>query len=233
MSDILLAGIYLAGKPNTAGHVAYECARSRDHAVTQRWAAIAAGGDGDCSLPGTVAIYVAPEPKFGIIDRLTRDAGYFDWLIIADDDIELPKGFLDRFIGAAERYDFAICQPARSLDSFVDHGIVLQMPGLVARRTRFVEIGPLVAIRRDAMALLLPFGPEAGMGWGLDFVWPVAVEAAGLRLGIVDASPIAHRLRRPVTGYDHDGAARAMADRLASRRHLPPSLAFSVIEAYA
>ncbi|HTI02062.1 MAG TPA: hypothetical protein VL752_14030, partial [Acidisoma sp.] len=91
----------------------------------------------------------------------------------------------------------------------------------------------LVAIRRDAMALLLPFGPEAGMGWGLDFVWPVAVEAAGLRLGIVDASPIAHRLRRPVTGYDHDGAARAMADRLASRRHLPPSLAFSVIEAYA
>jgi len=233
MSDILLAGIYLAGKPNTAGHVAYECARSRDHAVAQRWAAIAPGGKGDCSLPGTVAIYVEPEPKFGIIDRLTRDAGYFDWLIITDDDAELPEGFIDRFIGLAERYDFALCQPARSLDSFVDHGIVLQMPGLAARRTRFVEIGPLFAVRRDAMALLLPFGPEAGMGWGLDFIWPVAIEAAGLRLGIVDATPIAHRLRRPVSGYDLDGAARAMADRLAICRHLPPSLAFSVVEAYA
>lgn len=232
MSDILLAGIYLAAKPNTAGHVAYECARSRDHAVTQRWVAIAPEGVGDCSLPGTVAIYVAPEAKFGIIDRLTRDAGHFDWLIITDDDVELPEAFVDRFIGLAERYDFALCQPARSLDSFVDHGIVLQMPGLVARQTRFVEIGPLVAIRRDAMALLLPFGPEASMGWGLDFVWPLALEAAGLRLGIIDAVPLAHRLRRPVTGYDHEGAARAMADRLAACRHLPPALAFSVVETY-
>jgi hypothetical protein len=233
MSDILLAGIYLAGKPNTAGHVAYECARSRDHAVAQRWAAIAPGGDGDCSLPGTVAIYLESMPKFSIIDRLTRDAGYFDWLIITDDDAELPEGFVDRFIGMAERYDFALCQPARSLDSFIDHGIVSQMPGIATRQTRFVEIGPLVAVRRDAMALLLPFGPEAGMGWGLDFIWPVAIEAAGLRLGIIDATPIAHRLRRPVTGYDHAGAARAMADGLASCRHLPPSLAFSVVEAYA
>lgn len=233
MCEILLAGIYLAGRPNSAGHVAYECAQSRDHVLTQRWAAIAPGGVGDCSLPGTVAIYPEPEPKFAIIDRLTRDAGYFDWLIITDDDVELSEGFLDRFISLAERYDFALCQPARSLDSFIDHGIVLQMPGLAARQTRFVEIGPLVALRRDAMALLLPFGPEAGMGWGLDFIWPVAIEAAGLRLGIVDATPVAHRLRPPVTGYGHEGAARAMARALAACRHLPPSEAFTVVEAYA
>lgn len=233
MSDILLAGIYLADKPNTAGHVAYECAGSRNHTVVQRWAAIAPGGAGDCSLPGTFAIYASLEPKFGIVDRLLCDSGYFDWLIIVDDDVELPEGFLDCFISLAERYDFSLCQPARSLDSFIDHGIVLQMPGLVARQTRFVEIGPMVAIRRDAMPLLLPFGPEAGMGWGLDFVWPVALEAAGLRLGIIDATPIAHRLRPPVTGYDRGDAAGAMADRLASCRHLSPSQVFSVIEAYA
>lgn len=183
-------------------------------------------------LPGTVAVFVDRLPKFGIIDSLSADAWRFDWLIIVDDDVELPNGFLDRFLGLAERHDFAVCQPARSLESHIDHGIVMQMPGLVARQTRFVEIGPLVAIRRDAMSLLLPFGAEAGMGWGLDFVWPVRLESAGLRMGIVDATPVAHRMRRPLSGYDHGPADRAMSERLAACPHLAPERAFTVVEAY-
>lgn len=232
MSSILLAGIYLAHRPNTAAHIAYECARSTAHEVTQRWAAIALGGEGACDLPGTTRIYAKATPKFEIIDAISEDARDFDWLILSDDDVELPEGFVDRFIAMAERYDFALCQPARTTDSYIDHGIVMQMPGLLARRTRFVEIGPFVAIRRDAMPLLLPFGLEAGMGWGLDFIWPAIIEKAGLRMGIVDAAPAAHRMRKPVTGYDHGTENRAMSFRLAEHAHLTHQQAFTVLETY-
>lgn len=233
MSKVLLAGIYLAHRPNTAAHIAYQCASSRDHAVTQRWAAVALGGAGLSDLPGTIARYTEVTPKFTIIDALAADAGDFDWLLISDDDVELPDGFIDCFLALAGQFDFALCQPARTIDSYIDHGLVMQAPGLLARRTRFVEIGPFVAIRRDAMRHLLPFGPEAGMGWGLDFIWPVTMERAGLRLGVIDAAPIAHRMRKPVTGYDHGTESRAMFERMALNPYLPHEEAFTVLEAYA
>ena len=232
MSRILVAGIYLADKPHAAGHLLHELASSGAHEVTQRWTALALGGAGHCDLPCTVSIEVVSRPKFALIDAMTHDADYFDWVLICDDDIELPGHFLDEFLERAERFDFALCQPARTADSYIDHGIVMRMTGLIARRTRFVEIGPLVAIRRDAMPLLLPFGDDCGMGWGLDFIWPDIIERAGLRMGIIDAVPVAHRLRRPVTGYDHDDASRVMFQLLAAHPHLPPDKAFTVLEAY-
>ena len=231
-SRVLVTGIYLADRPNAAGHIVYELARSRVHEVTQRWTALARGGEGACDLPCTVAIEVAPAPKFTLIDAMTRDAGEFEWLVIVDDDAELPEDFLDRFLDEAERFDFALCQPARTADSYTDHGIVTQMAGLSARRTRFVEIGPVVAIRHDAIPLLLPFGTACGMGWGLDFIWPELIESEGLRMGIIDAVPIAHRLRKTVTGYDHEETSRAMFQHLAAHPHLARDEAFTVLEAY-
>ena len=232
MSSVLVAGIYLADRPHVGGHIVHELASSRAHAVTQRWTALAPGGEGAFDLPGTVMVEVDPAPKFTLIDAITRDAGAFDWVLIIDDDVELPAEFLDRFIDLAERLDFALCQPARTEDSYIDHGIVMRMPGLAARRTRFVEIGPVVAIRRDAMPLLMPFGAECGMGWGLDFVWPGIIEQAGLRMGIIDATPVAHRMRKPVAGYDHGDAAQEMFRRLAAHPHLSRDDAFTIIECH-
>lgn len=232
MSEILVVGVYLADRPHMAGHLTYEVLASRDHGVTLRWLAVAPGGIGDFSVPGTVTVETMAVEKFSAIDRLAADAARFDWLIILDDDIELSVGFLDRFIALAERYDFALCQPARSINSYIDHGIVMQMPGLTARRTSFVEIGPLLAIRADALPLILPFGPDAGMGWGLDFVWPVRLEQAGLRMGIIDATPLAHRLRPPVSGYSREKAGQAFNACLAAHAHVMVPEAFSVLEAY-
>jgi hypothetical protein len=70
------------------------------------------------------------------------------------------------------------------------------------------------------------------MGWGLDLVWPGILERVGLRMGIIDAAPIAHRLRKPVSGYTHEAAARGMFDRLAAHPHLSLDKAFTVVEAY-
>ena len=232
MASILVVGVYMADRANTAAHVMYEMAGSTDHVVVQRWIALAPGGRGRFDLPLTQMVITEPTSKFVLLDGLTEDAQDFDWLVICDDDVEVGPGFLDRLIAVSTQYDFALSQPARTADSFIDHPIVQVMPGLTARRTRFVEIGPVVCLRGDAMRLLLPFGKECGMGWGLDFVWPVRVERAGLRLGIVDAAPVAHRIRRPVAAYTWCGAHLEMCTTLAREVYLPMDEAFTVLEAY-
>ena len=94
----------------------------------------------------------------------------FDWLLIVDDDIVLPKGFLDAFLALAERYHFRLAQPAHAFGSHAAWEITRRRPGVLAHRTRFVEIGPVTAIRADVFHALLPF-PDLQMGWGLDSHW--------------------------------------------------------------
>ena len=61
----------------------------------------------------------------------------------------------------------------------------------MARRGRFVEIGPVIALSPRGRGLALPFPEDAGMGWGTEALWAV-LESAGLRLGVVDAVLIRH-----------------------------------------
>jgi hypothetical protein len=223
----------MADRPNTAAHLMLELAGSREHTVVQRWIAIAPEGRGHYDLPMTRLVMSEKVPKFALVDRMTRDASSFDWLLICDDDVEVGPNFVDRLIGASRRYDFALSQPARTLDSFADHPIVHVMPGVLARRTRYVEIGPIVCIRRDAMAVLMPFGFDRGMGWGLDLVWPIRLERAGFRMGIIDSVPLAHRLRPQVSSYTLGDALAEFDANLAREPHLTMNEAFTVLEAYA
>jgi hypothetical protein len=232
MARILVAGVYMANKPNTAAHLVHQLASSTQHDVCQRWIALAPGGVGRFDLPCTYKVVTASTPKFSLLDQLTEDALDFDWVLLCDDDVEVGPGFLDTLISLSAKHDFALSQPARTPDSFTDHPIVQVIPGLTARRTRFVEIGPVICIRSDAVGALLPFGSEVGMGWGLDFVWPAKLEQRGLRMGILDAVPVAHRIRRPATGYDTRAAHLSMADLLARHPHLSKSEAFTVLEAF-
>ena len=71
------------------------------------------------------------------------------------------------------------------------------------------------------------------MGWGLDFVWPVLAEKNNLNIGIVDATPVAHNLRKPVAYYDYSDANGAMTDYLAGQSHLSKKDAFFILESYA
>lgn len=232
MPNVLVAGVYLANRETSAGHVIYELEASRRHSVTQRWAAIALGEEPAIALPCTVETITKPMSKFAIINRLIGDVENFDWVIVCDDDIELPPTFLDDLIDVAQRCDFSLFQPARTHDSYLNHNIVRRLPGLTARRTRFVEIGPVTCIRRDAYPLILPFEID-GMGWGLDFVWPARIERAGLRMGIIDAVPIAHRIRKPADHYSGTEARNAMSYVLARNRSLSDVDALTVLEAYA
>jgi hypothetical protein len=231
---VLALGVYLADREHLAAEIATELARSRRFGVDQRWAAL-----GDGPAPGLLAARTVlrvqpPATKFELVNCLLADVSLadYDHLIVTDDDISLPPGFVDDYLAVVARRDFALAQPARTHDSYIDHPFVEQVVELEARRTRFVEIGPLCSLDRRAAALLTPFDEAAYMGWGLDFVWPALLEQAGLRLGIVDATPVAHRIRKSVTHYGLDHATAEMERFLAARPHVTRSEAFTVLEAY-
>jgi hypothetical protein len=230
-----VAGVYLSDRENHAAAIARELARSRDWDVEQRWVAL-----GKAPVPDELVAVTAwqerpPAGKFVLLNRLLAqgDLDRHDVVLFADDDIVLPGGFIDRYLELVTRHDLALAQPAHTHDSYTYHPIVEQLDGLDARRTRFVEIGPLLSMRRDALRLLTPFDEASPMGWGYDYVWPVAVEEAGLRMGIVDATPVAHNLRKPVALYDNRDAAIAMQRFLSTRRHLARHDAYFVVEAYS
>ena len=234
-ADVLVAGIYLTDRENTAPATIAEFSRSRNWSVAHQWAALGQR-PAPKELDGVTSAYSGtPVPKFVLLNRLLAgiDLGKYRFVIFADDDIDLPSGFLDDYLGFVNRYDFALSQPARTHDSFIDHRFVERLDGIDARWTNFVEIGPVVAMRHDAAARLLPFDELSPMGWGYDFTWPRTMQDAGLRLGIVDAAPVRHSLRKPVTGYSWDTANDQQQKYLASRPHLSKLDAFRILESYA
>ena len=130
------------------------------------------------------------------LDALAEDVALADWLLIVDDDVELPHGFLDRFVCIAERAGLRLAQPAHRRRSHAAWPVTRRHPGQDVRRTRFVEIGPVTALHRDTFAALLPF-PPLSMGWGLDVHWGAVAAEHGWPVGVVDATPgPPHRARR-------------------------------------
>jgi GT2 family glycosyltransferase len=143
-----------------------------------------------------------------------------DWLVVVDDDVALPRGFLDVLLFCAERFELRVAQPAHRLRSHAAWRVTRRRPGPVARETAMVEIGPVTALHSDTFANLLPF-PETGMGWGLDLHWAALARERGWRVGVVDAVPIAHALRPPAGAYDRERAVAEARELLATRPYVP------------
>ncbi|HWH12258.1 MAG TPA: glycosyltransferase family A protein [Solirubrobacteraceae bacterium] len=148
-----------------------------------------------------------------------RPADY-DWLVVADDDIELPRGFLDRFLGLAEHFDLQLAQPAHRIRSHAAWRLTRRRAGCLVRETRFVEIGPLTLLHPSTFDTLLPF-PALRMGWGLDAHWAALAAERNWRLGIVDATPIAHRARPAGDAYSREQALAEARAFLSDRAYLP------------
>jgi hypothetical protein len=228
----LVLGVYLAGKPNTAEHVASTFAEANDLEIEQRWVAL---GDQTppANLESVTALMVSePTPKYALLNRLLaeEDLSGYDFVLTTDDDIVLPDGFPDLFLGAQAGLGFDLAQPARTPNSHVDHPIVLQQRGVVARRTLFVEIGPLVSFGRDIYDLVFPFDEANPMGWGFENVWAHLLREHGKSEGIVDAVPVDHSIRKPVAHYEWSDANADRDRYLASHPHLPYEQCFRVLE---
>ncbi len=128
-----------------------------------------------------------------------------DWLLVLDDDVALPRGFLDVFLFLIERFGLKLAQPAHRARSHAAWQITRRRPGSLVRQTTYVEIGPIVAFHADTFPVLLPF-PPLRAGWGLDAHWAALAADHGWPVGIVDATPVRHGLRRIAAAYDREEA---------------------------
>jgi GT2 family glycosyltransferase len=185
-----------------AGKIAAELSRSR-HGVELHTAP--SGGSG----------------KFENLNRLLSDhpPDPYDWLLVIDDDVELPRGFLDRFLYLCDRFSLDLAQPAHRLRSHAAWPVTRRRVGSAVRETSFVEIGPVTAFARSTFPVLLPF-PALRMGWGLDVHWAALARQRGWRCGIVDAVSIRHLAAPAAAAYPREAAVAEARSFLAQRPYL-------------
>ena len=231
---VLVLGVYLSDRIHSAVHIASTLAKTGPGIeVVQRWAAVGTPSTDPELARVTAVSSAALRPKFELVNRALAgvEIATFDYVLVCDDDIYLPEDFLSSFLAHQQAFDFALAQPARAWHSHFDHAFVLRRPWLMARRTRFVECGPLISVRRDAASFLIPFADPEQL-WGLDLVWPIAIERRGLRMGIIDAIAVDHSLRPQATAYDKADHDAAMHRFLARTEHLSMEEAFTILDSY-
>lgn len=229
--EVLALGIYLAFAENNADDIVANLSTPGPFRVTQRW--IGLGGDPPTERVADVTVrkFVEKTPKFQLLNDLIagEDLSTYDFVVLFDDDIVLPEDFLSRFLSLQARLGFSLAQPARTSNSYIDHPIVEQQQGVLARQTLFVEIGPVVSIHRSCYDPIFPFDLTSSMGWGYENVWSYKLTRKGLTLGIIDALPVDHSLRKPVANYDWAEADRHRNAFLKQHRHFTPDECFRVL----
>jgi GT2 family glycosyltransferase len=199
---VLALSIERPERRELAGAIRRELARSRHHLELHT---IAPQGRGKFE---NLNLLLAAHPAEG-----------HDWLLVIDDDVELPRGFLDRFLFLCERFSLALAQPAHRLSSHAAWQVTRRRAGSVVRETGFVEIGPVTAFARATFPVLLPF-PALRMGWGLDVHWAALAREHGWRCGVVDAVSIRHVAAPAAAGYSRQAAIAEARSFLAERPYL-------------
>jgi hypothetical protein len=223
--DVLVIGVY---RPGSFLAEALPALMSDHHRVR-----IALGSTGPADEPlreHTVAEHLTGG-KFENLNRLLELTGRSndaDWTIAIDDDVRVPRAFLDRFVGVCEAFELDLAQPAQTLRSHSAWKVTRRRPATLVRETRFVEIGPVTAFGRAAAAELLPF-PELRYGWGLDLHWAAVAAERGWRLGVVDALPVRHEFGLVAAAYAREDAVDEAARFLAERPYLPSERAGDVV----
>jgi hypothetical protein len=196
---VLALGIERTGEPNVLDRAFAELRRSR-HDVT------------------VVRTDAGSRGKFENLNELLakHPADGYDWLLVVDDDVTLPAGFLDAFVVLAERFGLSLAQPAHRRRSHAAWEVTRRRPASLVRETRFVEIGPLFALNSRTFDTLLPF-PPLRIGWGLDAHWSALAKERGWKLGVIDATPVHHGIRPIAASYDHETAFDEAREFLAGR----------------
>ncbi len=138
-------------------------------------------------------------------------ASDMDWFLVIDDDVAVEPGFLDRFLAASEAAMLVLAQPAHRMHSHASYEVTQRNARSLVRRTRFVEVGPVVAVHRSVFHQVLPL-PETRWGWGPDFLWADTARRLDWRIGIVDGTAIEHL--RPVNFANAKEAMREASEML-------------------
>ena len=212
---LLVLSVYRPGSrlPGAREHL-----RSRRHRVDL---VLGSTANADPALATETALTELKGGKFQNLNRLlSRAPGERDWVLVVDDDVDLPRRFLDRFVALCERLALDLAQPAQSMRSHAAWRVTRRRPFSLARRTAFVEIGPVTAFSRRAATELLPF-PELRFGWALDNHWGALARERGWRLGILDALAVRHETQPVASSYAHADAVAEARSFLAGRAYVP------------
>jgi hypothetical protein len=226
--DVLVIGVY---RPGSLLAEALPALLSERHRVRL---ALGSAGPADEPLREHTVAEGLGGGKFENLNRVLEAAGAgatgvpADWTIAIDDDVGLPRAFLDRFVGVCEAFELDLAQPAQTLRSHSAWKVTRRRPASLVRETRFVEIGPVTAFGRAAAAELLPF-PELRYGWGLDLHWAAVAAERGWRLGVVDALPVRHEFGVVAAAYPREDAVDEAARFLSGRAYLPSDRAGDVL----
>jgi hypothetical protein len=207
---VLVIGVY---RRANAQHVAATVEEAADRGWQVRlWALDAV----DETL-AAVTVGDGAGPKFPLLNALLEgvDLAPFDWVVVTDDDVRFQRGSAAALLSVADAAGLDLVQSAHTELSHRDVDFCVRRPFAVARRTTFVEIGPVFAVARRWRDRLLPFPSEHTMGWGLELDW-FELAMQGARLGIVDSVPIRHL--QPV-GRGYEKGTQAAQLRALVRAH--------------
>ena len=213
--DVLVIGVY---RPGSSIADMLPAVRSDRHNVR---IALGSTGRGDPSLGRQTVAEDLGGGKFENLNQVLRQTSSegSDWVLVVDDDVRLPRAFLDGFVAVCEVFGLDLAQPAQTLRSHSAWKVTRRRPASLVRETRFVEIGPVTAFGRRAAAALMPF-PELRYGWGLDLHWAALAEQRGWRLGVVDALPVRHESGLVAATYSREEAEAEAARFLTDRPYL-------------
>jgi len=145
--DVLVLSIYRP-KTDALRRALGELRRTRHSLRT----ALGAMGNPDPALADETVAAGLARGKFANLNTVADAAGGAGahWIVVVDDDVALPEGFLDRFLAVCEHLDLTMAQPAQTRASHAAWPVTRRRGGSMARETRFVEIGPVTCFRREA-----------------------------------------------------------------------------------
>ena len=115
----------------------------------------------------------------------------YNYIVIADDDLQVAPGTWTRFFKLCEDNYAALAAPALTIGSVASHPITVQQAPTGARRTTFVEV-MTPCFRTDVWEGMLPTLAEtpSGIGWGVDYVW---AKLLGYKdIFVMDETPVTH-----------------------------------------
>ncbi|MCU4186183.1 hypothetical protein K6U06_17590 [Acidiferrimicrobium sp. IK] len=165
--------------------------------------------DEPCPSLEHLTVGSGPGPKLHLVNLLLshRSIPPEAFVVIADDDVCFSKGDLATCISVGASHGLDLFQPAHSWASWVTYPLLLRRPRREARRTSFVESGPLYIVSPSGRAKVLPL-PDIGMGWGIEVLW----SQMGLREGVIDACAIVHM--DPIAATYDTSASQRQLDSL-------------------
>jgi len=123
-----------------------------------------------------VSIRILHKMKFWYFKRFVTPSVVecYTHVIMFDADITFAESFnMQNILKIMEKYNLGIVQPAHSLSSHANYGVLRVTEGdHIGRYVRFIEIGPIVVFTRKGYQCIYNlFQDDLTSGWGLDFIW--------------------------------------------------------------